>query len=116
MVAFSGFYESHEPPPLGDARSIVPLHRGGQQNGQQSEYILHYRFVDCRVALAAAGVIRSKYSPDGGVQWLPVKPWSCCIGRCRLYCTITPPWLSKWPAMEVHLFVVTVFFAWHNCS
>jgi hypothetical protein len=26
------------------------------------------------VALAAAGVIRSEWSPDGGVQRLPVKP------------------------------------------
>jgi hypothetical protein len=34
------------------------------------------------VALAAAGTIRSEWSPDGGVQWLLVKPWSCCIGRC----------------------------------
>jgi hypothetical protein len=24
MVVFSGFYESHEPPPSGDARGIVP--------------------------------------------------------------------------------------------
>ena len=29
MAAFSGFYESHEPPPLGDARGIVPPHRDG---------------------------------------------------------------------------------------
>jgi len=35
MVAFSGFYESHEPPPSGDARSIVPPHFDGHQNGQQ---------------------------------------------------------------------------------
>ena len=36
MAAFSGFFESHEPPPLGDARSILPAHRNGHQNGQQS--------------------------------------------------------------------------------
>jgi len=35
MVAFSGFYESHEPPPLGDVRGIVPPHRHGHQNDQQ---------------------------------------------------------------------------------
>ena len=43
MVAFSGFYESHKPPPLGDARGIVPPHRDGHQNGQQSGYMLHHR-------------------------------------------------------------------------
>jgi len=29
MVVFSGFYESHEPPPSGDARGIVLPHRNG---------------------------------------------------------------------------------------
>ena len=48
MAAFSGFYESHEPPPLGDALGIVLPHRDGHQNGQQSGYILHLRFVCCR--------------------------------------------------------------------
>ena len=43
--AFSGFYESHEPPPLGDALGIVLPHWDGHQNGQQSGYILHRRVV-----------------------------------------------------------------------
>ncbi len=47
MAAFSGFYESHEPPPSGDARGIVPPHHDGHQNGQQSGYILHLCFVCC---------------------------------------------------------------------
>ena len=33
--------------------------------------------------------------PDGGVQRLPVKPWSCCIGRCAPYRIGAPPWPSK---------------------
>ncbi len=41
IVAFSGFNESHEPPPLGDARGIVPPHRDGHQNSQQSGYMFH---------------------------------------------------------------------------
>ena len=45
MVAFSGFYESHEPPPLGDARGIAPPHRDGHRNGQQSGYMF---IMDCR--------------------------------------------------------------------
>ena len=39
MAAFSGFYESFGPPPLGDAPGIAPLHRHGYQNGQQQRYI-----------------------------------------------------------------------------
>ena len=48
MAAFSGFYESHEPPPSGDARGIVPAHRDGHRNSQQSGFILHRRTVCCR--------------------------------------------------------------------
>jgi len=48
MAAFSGFYESHGPPPSGDARGIVLAHRHGHQNGEQSGHILHGRFVFCR--------------------------------------------------------------------
>jgi len=48
MVAFSGFYESPEPPPSGDAGGIVPPHRDDHQNVHQSGYILHRRFVCCR--------------------------------------------------------------------
>jgi hypothetical protein len=47
MAAFRGFYESHEPPPLGDALGIVPPHRDGHRNGQQSGYMFHRRFADC---------------------------------------------------------------------
>jgi len=42
MLAFSGFYESPGPHPLGNARGIAPLHRHGYQNGQRWRYI---RFV-----------------------------------------------------------------------
>ena len=48
MAAFNGFYESHEPPPSGDARSIVPAHRHGHQKCQQSGHIVHLRFFYCR--------------------------------------------------------------------
>ena len=44
MVAFSGFYESQEPPPLGDAR--LP-HHPGHQNGQQRGGHVAHRCVDC---------------------------------------------------------------------
>ena len=48
MVAFSGFYESHEPPPSGDVRGILSPHCNHHRNGHQSGYILHYSCVDCR--------------------------------------------------------------------
>jgi len=35
MVAVSGFYESHGPPPSGDAHGIVLPHRHGRRNGKQ---------------------------------------------------------------------------------
>ncbi len=46
MVAFSGFIESNEPPPSGDALGIVPPHRNGHRNDQQSEYMLHHRLTN----------------------------------------------------------------------
>jgi hypothetical protein len=48
MAAFSGFYESHEPPSSDDAHGIVPLHHDGHKNVQQRGCILHGCFVDCR--------------------------------------------------------------------
>jgi hypothetical protein len=59
MVAFSGFYESHEPPPSGDVRGIVLQHRHGQRNGQQRGGGM-LLIVVLIVFLAAAGAIRSE--------------------------------------------------------
>jgi len=47
MVEFSGFYESHEPPPSGDARGIVLPHRHGHRNGQQRGGHVAHCCVDC---------------------------------------------------------------------
>jgi len=47
MVAFSSFYESHEPPPSGNARGIVLPHRHGHRNGQQRGGHVAHRCVDC---------------------------------------------------------------------
>jgi len=47
MAAFSGFYESHKPPPSSNARGIVPPHRDGHRNDQQSGFILHRCTVCC---------------------------------------------------------------------
>jgi hypothetical protein len=58
MVTFSGFYESHKPPSLGDAHGILPSHHHGHQNNRQSGYILIN--VLFAVALAAAWAIQSE--------------------------------------------------------
>jgi len=47
MAAFICFYESHKPPPLVDARGIVPVHCHGHRNDQQSGFILLCRTVCC---------------------------------------------------------------------
>jgi hypothetical protein len=48
-------------------------------------------------------------SPDGGIQWLLVKPWTSSIGRCTQYHTGAPPRQSNWPAKWVHFFIVVAF-------
>ena len=58
MVAFSGFYESHDPPLLasGDARSIVPPHAMAIKTASKVGTCC----IVLIVTLAAAGAIRSK--------------------------------------------------------
>ena len=46
-MVFSGFYESHEPPPSGDARGIVLPHCHGHRNGQQGGGHVAHRHVHC---------------------------------------------------------------------
>ena len=67
MVAFSDFYESHGPPPLGDARGIVPAHRHrhGHRNGQQSGHILQYG-VSSRPMAVFSGFYESPGPPSSG--------------------------------------------------
>ncbi len=43
-----------------------------------------------------SGAIRPEYSPDGGVQWLRVKPWTPSIGRCRRLRASASSRASKW--------------------
>ncbi len=52
---------------------------------------------------------RLQYLPDGGIQWLLVKPWISSIGWYMRYCTGTPLQPSKWLAKLVHFFVAVLF-------
>ena len=89
MVAFSGFYESHEPPPSVDVRGIVPPHRHGHRNGQQSWYMLHRRFICCH----PGG--RRGYTERVVAQWR--RPVASGEALVMLHGTGAPPWPSKWP-------------------
>ena len=68
MAVFSGFYESHKPPPSGDVRCRVPPHRNGHRNGQQRGHILHHCLVDCRHGGRRGDT--EQVVADGSVQWL----------------------------------------------
>ena len=103
MSAFSSLYESQEPPPSGDARGIVPPHRDGHQNGQQSGHILNRCFVCC--------------CPGGhrGDMERVVTRWWCLVAFTEAL-DLLHHWLSKRPAMEVLSSVVAEFLALHNRS
>ena len=45
MTAFSGFYKSHEPPPLGDVRDIVPAHHHVHQ--KRPAKCVHFTLLFC---------------------------------------------------------------------
>jgi len=54
------------------------------------------------LTMAAAGAIWRKHFPNGGIQWLSVKPWTCSIGWCAPHHTTALPWQSKLPAIHLH--------------
>jgi hypothetical protein len=56
--------------------------------------------------LMSAGMIQSKYLPDGGVQWLLVKPWTPFTGQCTRHCTGTSSRPSKRVATDVYCFAL----------
>jgi hypothetical protein len=88
MAALSGFYDIPGPPLSGNAAVIAPLHRHGYQNGQQRRYICLLSpplLFDQNIAKRLC-YVPFKLTPS------------------------YPSWLSKWPATEVHLFVVTTSF------
>jgi hypothetical protein len=58
MVAFSGFYESHKPPPSGDPHGVVPLHHDDHQKDNKVGPC--FIIVEVIVTLVAAWAIRNE--------------------------------------------------------
>ena len=63
--------------------------------------------------IAAIGAIRRMHSPNGGIQWLWVKPWMCSIGRCTPRHTTALPWPSTLLSICLH-FLSRRFVVGHN--
>ena len=64
------------------------------------------------MTMESAGAIHGKFLPDGGVQWLRMKLWTCSIGRCMPYRTGTSSWPSKRPSNLVFFsFIINSMFA-----
>ncbi len=77
----SGFPDSPGPPPSVDALGYVPAHRQGSETTcKYGTFLYFFNGIHTRRPSRA---IWPKYLPDGGVQWLHVKPWTPSIGRCR---------------------------------
>ena len=74
----------------------------------------HCCVVDCRPG------VRWSDTEQVAARWqrlvAPIWPWTSSIGRCRMNCFNASAWPSKWPAMEVHLFVAAAFLASRNRS
>ena len=60
------------------------------------------------LTMAAAGAIRRRHLPDGSIQLLPVKPWTCSIRRCAPRCTAASPWQLKLPAICLHFLLPSI--------
>ena len=95
--------------PLHWAMHLVSYWRIAMASKMTSKYSAFFVIFFLFVSPLFAGAIRLEYSPDDGIQWLWVKPWTPSIGRCACYCTGTSVWPSKWVALEVHSFIIDDF-------
>ena len=108
MAAFSGFYESPGPPPLGDAHGIVPPHRDGHQNGHQSGYILHRCFVCCRHGGRRGDTER--------VIAQRRHPVASGVALDMLHRAMPHVLLQRLTMAIKMVFAAVAYFAWHNHS
>ena len=107
MAAFSGFYESHEPPPSGYVHGIVPPHHDGHQNGQKSGYMFHNCWVDC----CPGGCLGNMEQVVA--QWRrPVASGEALVMLHQVMCSV----LHRRTAMVIELFATAAYFDWCNHS
>jgi hypothetical protein len=106
VASTSSFRCSPGPPLSGYVCSIVLVHHHGHQNGQQVWCFFVIYFL--HATPLSTGMIQSEYLPDGGVQWLLVKPWTLSIGQCMQHCTGTSLGLSKRVATVVYCFALLI--------
>jgi hypothetical protein len=59
--------------------------------------------------MAAAGAIWRRHLPDGGIQWLPVKPWTCSIGLCAPRSMAASAWHIRSSIMSHITFIMCQF-------
>jgi len=111
MAAFSGFYESHKPPPSGNARGIVLAHCNGHRNSQQSGFILHRRTVCCRPGGRRGNTERVV------ARWRRLVASTKALDLLhRAMCAVSHHCTAMKPPMEVHLFVAATYFDCCNRS
>jgi hypothetical protein len=73
-------------------------------------------FYSNSLTMAAAGAIRRRHSPNGGIQWLRVKPWMCFIRRYAPRHTTELPWQSKLLSIHLHFCCRRFIVALGTCT
>ena len=108
-ATFSGFYESHEPPPSGDVRSLVRAHCHGHENGQPkwSHFASPFCFLSPWRPPGRYGASSCPMTAFSGFYESPGPCWSgdeCGIApshrhghwnglQGRYFCSLSPPFL-----------------------
>ncbi len=70
--------------------------------------MLLFSFFFLHATLLSNGMIRSKYLPNGSVQWLLVKHWTPSIKQCMRHCTGASSQPSKQDTIVVYCFALLI--------
>ncbi len=82
--------------PLRRSMRLVTYRRTNRASKTADKYGTFLYFFNGIQTRRPSGAIRPDYSPDRGVQWLRVKPWTPSIGRCWRCCAGASARASKW--------------------
>ncbi len=102
VASISGFHHSPGPPLSGNVP--VSYRRTTTAIEMASKYGAFFVIFFLHATPLSDGMIRSKYSPDGGVQWLLVKPWTLSSRQCMQHCTAASSQLSNRVTTVVYCF------------